>query len=691
MPLQPDRARTGSDVSTRRRTSTGRRSSADRAGEYKVDVGQDNNDAAPSSPTEENLKPKLSLKRLLGEARPELCLIICATICLFGSAMMNLTIPYFFGRIIDAITGQSATAGNTQAHQEEELTNAVFGLIIVTAVGAVFTFGRGYMFNYAGERVVARLRNKVFHAIMQQEVGFFDATRTGELISRIGSDTSVLKNAVTSNVSMGLRWAATVVGGILYLFIMSWKLTLVMIAIVPFVAIAARFYGVYVRNLSKKTRKALALATEVADESISNIRTVRSFSREPQREEMYAARVADTLKLGMKQALAYGLFGGGIGGVATLSFVAIVWYGGTLVISGEITSGVLTSFLLYSLTIGGALAGLAGLFGDLMKAVGANDRVFQLLDRVPDVPVASGESVSTLKGHVEFKNVEFAYPTRTDQIVLRGCSLTIEPGQVAALVGPSGGGKSTVVNLIERFYDVQKGELLLDGQNIKQLNGSELRKKIGLVRQEPVLFACTIAENICFGAGEHTREEVIHAAKQSNAHDFIMTFPDGYDTMVGERGVRLSGGQKQRVAIARALLMDPKLLLLDEATSALDAESEHLVQEALDRLMANRTVLIIAHRLSTVKDADVVMMLDQGRVQGAGKHHELMQTNELYAKLVQHQLSQPSQTENPPGDVASDDGGEASSAAATAVREVTASDGVGDTRNRTASAASGVE
>jgi ATP-binding cassette subfamily B protein len=480
---------------------------------------------------------------------------------------------------------------------------------------------------------------------MALEVGFFDATKTGELISRLASDTAVLKDAVTTNISMAVRWLATALGGTIYLFVLSWKLALVMVAVIPVIAISSVVYGRYVRSLSKDAQKALADASEVAEETFSAIRTVRSFVGEPKQTKHYDDSIATTLDIGIRNAWAGGVFIGITTAVSSCSFIGIVYYGGQLVIQGDITEGVLTAFLLYAIQIGGALGGLAGLFGSIMSAMGANDRVFKLLDRVPKMPV-SGEGIrpDSFSGQIELDDVHFAYPTRPDAPVLKGLALKINPGEVHALVGSSGGGKSTVVNLIERFYDVQSGSVRLDGRDVRELDPSWVRAQMGLVRQEPVLFGCSIRENIAFGRPQATEEEIQAAARLANAHDFVTGFPDGYDTIVGEKGVRLSGGQKQRIAIAAATLSGvsdtgPKVLLLDEATSALDSESEHLVQTALERLMVGRTTLIVAHRLSTVRSADVVHVVHGGKVVASGSHDELIRTSALYSALVRRQLS----------------------------------------------------
>eukprot|EP00455_Lapot_gusevi_P057506 TRINITY_DN9817_c0_g1_i2.p1 TRINITY_DN9817_c0_g1~~TRINITY_DN9817_c0_g1_i2.p1 ORF type:complete len:391 (-),score=112.37 TRINITY_DN9817_c0_g1_i2:42-1124(-) len=336
----------------------------------------------------------------------------------------------------------------------------------------------------------------------------------------------------------------------------------------------------------------------------------------------------------------YGLFIALMGLIGSGAMILVLWYGASLVLDGTLSSGVLTSFLLYTLTVGFALAGFSGLFGDLMRAVGANDRVFELLDRDPAIPIRGGAKPATCRGHVVFDHVTFAYPSRPTASVLRDVVMELKPGTVTALVGPSGGGKSTIVSLLEHFYEPLYGRVLLDGEDLRNLDQAWLHSKIALVSQEPVLFAGSLRDNIQYGVGQASDEQIRSAARMANAEQFILDFPEAFDTLVGERGVRLSGGQKQRVAIARAVLMNPQILLLDEATSALDAESEHLVQEALDRLMRSqgRTVLVVAHRLSTVKHAHNVVVIDHGEVVEQGTHTDLLARSGLYAKLVRRQL-----------------------------------------------------
>jgi ATP-binding cassette subfamily B protein len=397
-------------------------------------------------------------------------------------------------------------------------------------------------------------------------------------------------------------------------------------------------YGRRVRGLSKQVQDALAASNEVAEESLSGIRTVRSFAAEKSEVERYRRAVEDAFTLTRKRIGQSATFMGAasFGGYAAAAVV--LWYGGRLVLDGVLTVGGLTSFLIYSLLVAFSLGAIADLWAEFMRASGAAERVFELLDRKPEIPATGGEQPAVVQGRVEFRDVHFAYPSRPDVPVLQGINLTLEPGEVVAIVGPSGAGKSTLAALLARLYDPQVGALALDGRDLKALDPEWLRQRIGTVAQEPLLFSSSVADNIRYGRVGATMEEVQAAARAANAHDFISRFPEGYDTLVGERGVQLSGGQKQRVAIARAVLKDPRLLVLDEATSALDAESEHLVKDALERLMKGRTTLIIAHRLSTVVGADRVLVLEGGQVVQSGSHAALMGQEGLYRRLVERQF-----------------------------------------------------
>ncbi|MFM7204812.1 MAG: ABC transporter ATP-binding protein [Myxococcota bacterium] len=571
------------------------------------------------------------LKRLLGLVKPyKFTLAVGLLTLLIGTGMM-LLYPYLVGTMVDqALNGRDMSRLNT----------GILVLMGTFLVQSVFTFGRYYLFTMVGERVVVDLRNALYQSLVSQEVAFFDEKRTGELVSRLASDTSVLQNTVTSNISMALRFGLQAIGGIAVLFWTSTELTLVMLSAVPVVVLAAVLYGRRIRKLSLEVQDALATSSEVAEETMSGIRTVRSFARERGEVARYAEAVEKSYKLALKRTSAAGWFGAVISFAGYAAMALVLWYGGRLVMSNEMTVGTLTSFVLYTLTVAVALGTLSSLHTDFMKAIGASERVFELLDRVPTVRAPESPVKPAVQtGQVELDAVTFSYPARSDREVLKQVSLRLEPGQMVALVGPSGSGKSTVAALLPRFYDPQQGTIRFDGEDIRTLDPQWLREQIGMVAQEPVLFATSIEENIRYGRPDATLAEVEAAARAANAHDFICSFPEGYKTLVGERGVRLSGGQKQRIAIARAVLKNPLLLILDEATSALDSESEHLVQEALDRLMHGRTTLVIAHRLSTVRDADCVVVLENGKVIQQGDHDTLMKSDGLYRKLVERQFA----------------------------------------------------
>jgi len=580
-------------------------------------------------PSKPRIPPKVTLRRLLNLARPEARTLLAGTFFLVIGSGMSLMYPQAMRLIIDEAMG---------ARDRAMIDRVALGMAIILAIQALAVAMRYYLFTTAGERVVTRLRQNLFASLMSQEVAFFDERKTGELTNRLASDTTVLQSSVSANISMVLRNAVTALGGIAMLFYTSPALTLVMLAVVPPVAMGAVIYGRRVRKLSKEVQDALAASSEVAEESLSGVRTVRSFAAEKSEVARYQSAVEKSFELARKRVRQSSTFMGVASFSAFAAAVAVFWYGGRLVVDGKLTVGGLTSFLVYSMFVAFALGALTELWADFMKASGASERVFELMDRQPAMPASGGERPAHTEGRVQLQDVRFTYPARPDVPVLQGIELNIEPGEVVAIVGPSGSGKSTIASLLGRLYDPQGGRILLDGKDLKELDPEWLRQQIGVVAQEPLLFSSSIADNIRYGKAGASMAEIEAAAKAANAHDFITRFPERYDTLVGERGVQLSGGQKQRVAIARAMLKDPRLLILDEATSALDAESEHLVKEALDRLMKGRTTLIIAHRLSTVMDADRVMVLEGGKIVQSGSHAALMGQDGLYRRLVERQF-----------------------------------------------------
>jgi ATP-binding cassette subfamily B protein len=595
---------------------------------------------------EPNPAPKVSarraralLARLFGLAGPEWRNLTVALLMLAIGSAGSLIFPQAIKGIIDGALSGTAAPGLIDRY-------ALFMLLVFVVQGAAGAL-RFALVTISGERVVARLRKQLFSHLLEQEVAFFDERRTGDLASTLVADTGVLQSAVSVNVSMLLRNGAMVVGGLGMLFWTSARLTLVMLTVVPAIAIGAVAYGRRVRKLSREVQDAVGEGGSIAEESLSNVRTVRAFAAEPSERRRYDQAVERGFALAKRRTTLSGAFMG-VATTAGFGAVALVfWYGGHLVLEGRLSAGELTSFLIYTLTVAFSLAALADLWSDFMRAAGVSERVFEILDRVSHIPVLGGKELAEVVGRVELVGVKFSYPSRPGAPVLTGLDLSVEPGQVVALVGHSGAGKSTIAALLTRLYDPTAGQVRLDGVDLRELDPSWLRRQVGIVSQEPVLFSSSIADNIRFGKQGATDAEIEAAARSANAHEFIAAFPQGYATKVGERGVQLSGGQKQRVAIARAMLKDPSVLILDEATSALDAESEHAVREALDRLRdrkgpdgrsQHRTTLVIAHRLSTIADADRVVVLEGGTVVQQGTHQRLMREEGLYKRLVERQF-----------------------------------------------------
>jgi ATP-binding cassette subfamily B protein len=498
--------------------------------------------------------------------------------------------------------------------------------------------GRAWLFANAGERGVLRVRESLFRSLVSQEVAFFDSQRTGDLTSRLGSDTASLQGLLSSQISMGLRNVVQVVGGLALLVFTSPRLTAVMLAVVPAVALGAVYYGRKIRSLAKRYQDALADSGHVAEEALSAIRTVRAFAAEQAEGARYGREVEHAYQLARTRISAGAVFMGAAAAGIYAAIAVVLGYGGLLVADGVLTAGALTAFLVYTLLIAMGLGTLADIWAEAMKGLGAAERVFELTDRVAAMPTSGGRRLERVEGRVGFHDVHFAYPARAEVPVLRGVDLTVRPGEVVALVGPSGAGKSTVGSLLVRLYDPTAGRITLDGVDLRELDPGWLRRLVGVVSQEPVLFSTSIADNVRYGRPEASDAEVLDAIRAANAERFVLGFPEGLATKVGERGQQLSGGQKQRIAIARALLKDPRILLLDEATSALDAESEALVQEALSRLMKGRTAVVIAHRLSPVVGADRVLVVEAGQIAEQGSHAALLRAGGVYARLVERQV-----------------------------------------------------
>jgi ATP-binding cassette subfamily B protein len=582
-------------------------------------------------------------RKILGLLREELPALTAGTVLLVIGAGLALVYPQGIRAIVDgAVTGRDPA-------QVLRIALLLAGLALLQ--GAAIS-GRHYLFSVAGERGVRRVRERLYASLVSQDIGFFDASRTGELVSRLGTDCATLQNLVSAQVSMSFRHVITALGALVLLFFTSPRLTLLMLCVVPPVAIGAVWYGRKVRALARRYQDALADASHVAEESLSAIRTVRAFVAEDAERARYRQAVDDAYEAARRRALAGSGFMGAASAGGYGAMAAVLGYGGVLVARGSLTPGALTAFLVYTLFIAMSLGALAELWAEAMRGLGAADRVFALMDREPSMPLRGGAVpghparttgpndglLPTRGARITFEQVRFSYPTRPDVPVLSGLDLEIVGGEVVALVGASGAGKSTIAALVGRLYDPASGRILLDGHDLRGLDPAWLRGQIGVVPQEPVLFSATVEENVRYGRPGASRDEVVAACRAAHADAFIRSFPEGYDTKVGERGQQLSGGQRQRVAIARAVLKDPRILLLDEATSALDAESEALVQDALEKLMVGRTALVIAHRLSTVARADRVVVLEAGRVAESGAHAALMQRGGTYRRLVERQL-----------------------------------------------------
>lgn len=587
-------------------------------------------------------KPKIKvneIRRLLSLAKPYKLKIALAMGFLLISSAVTMLVPFGIGKLIDFIQ-----SGDRES-MKEKLKSISLVMLGVFIIGALANFGRVYIIQSTGQQIVMKLRQRLFKSMMNQEVAFFDKNKTGELINRLSSDSEVVGLSISQNLSDGLRSSIQAAGGIGMMFYVSPYLAAVGLSIVPAVTFFAIGFGRYIKELSKKVQDTLADATQVAEEKISNIRTVRAFAQEEKETALYTKSINKVMDMKFKEAIAYAGFYGTTGFSGNFIILSVFYFGGGSIAENLITIGDLSAFLIYSAWVGISIGGLSSFYSELMRGIGASTRIWEIIDREPAIPIISETerlmSKEILNGDIQFNDISFAYPTRKEQNILTNLDLTIPGGKVLAVVGPSGSGKSTLASLLLRFYDPITGSVSIGGQNINDMPQTWLRNNIGSVPQEPVLFSMSIKDNIAYGCPNPdtiTNEQIYSAASEANAFSFINNFPDKFDTIIGERGVNISGGQKQRIAIARAILRNPQILLLDEATSALDASSEYLVQEALEKIMKNRTVVIIAHRLSTIKNADMIAVLDKGRVMELGTYQTLMQnTNGQFKELVSHQ------------------------------------------------------
>ncbi|TVP48299.1 MAG: ATP-binding cassette domain-containing protein [Mongoliibacter sp.] len=548
------------------------------------------------------------------------------------SSLTLLTFPFVAGKLIDAASGEEWLVSG--------INNIAFILLGILLVQSIFSFFRVWLFAKVSERSMRDIRIALYSQLVQLPMTFFDKRRTGELISRITADVSMLQDTFSTTLAELFRQVITLLAGVIFLMFTTPKLTLFMLATFPVLVLIAMVFGKFIRKLSKQTQDELAAANVIVEETLQSIMTVKSFAGEEYESNRYRSGLNKVVNVALKAAgfrgafisfIIFALFGG---------IVAVMWYGASLVASGDMSVGDLVSFVLYTTFIGGSIAGLGDIYGQIQKAIGSSERVLEILEEHPEESTADFQKLP-IEGNINFEHVAFSYPTRPESEVLKDINFNIQAGEKVALAGHSGAGKSTIVQILLKFYPVQKGQVLVDGKPISDWNLKQLRSNIGIVPQEVLLFGGSIRENIAYARPDATEEEIIEAAKKANAWQFISKFPEGLETKVGERGIKLSGGQRQRVAIARAILKDPAILILDEATSSLDAESESLVQEALDELMKNRTTIIIAHRLATIRKVDRIYVLQEGEIVEEGTHDNLaLQEDGFYAHLVRLQFAE---------------------------------------------------
>lgn len=565
--------------------------------------------------------------RILSYIKPYMHRLIFAMFCTIMAAAGNLYIPWIIKDMIDEVL----------ADKNGTMLNWIAASIIaIFVVRGLFWYGQNYLMSYVGQSVIIDIRAAVFKKLQRLSISFYDKNKTGTIMSYVTNDVNALQSAMVENTIEMITEGFILIGSVVAMIYLDWRLTLFTVCTFPVVLWFMEFFGKKIRKTGGRIQECTADITSVLQESVASARVIKSFVREDYEVDRFDVENRANFRANMKNAQLMATLTPVVELVAAIGVTMIIWYGGNNVINGTITAGSLVAFLTYAVNISNPIKRLTRVIGNIQKALAAAQRVFMIIDMPEEIAESrDAKQLPEVSGKVEFQNVSFAYDDKGN--VIMDLSFSVKPGEVIAIVGPSGAGKSTIANLLPRFYDVNKGDIKIDGHSVREVTLDSLREQVGIVPQETMLFNGSVYNNILYGRLDATKEEIEAAAKAANAHDFIMQLTDGYETKLGDRGVNLSGGQRQRIAIARAILKNPRILILDEATSALDTESERVVQEALDRLMVGRTSFVIAHRLSTVKNADKILVLEKGNLVESGTHDELLALDGLYAHLYKIQ------------------------------------------------------